>query len=89
MTEQEQVQVLQADESLRRERQARLAEIDAEPDWGAGVRKDDNPTPEGLRKSALMALKHAKDWADTAERLLEKADDLETAAITKIEGQQP
>jgi hypothetical protein len=47
------------------------------PDWRPGVRKDDNPTPERLRKSALMALKHAKDWADTAERLLEKADDLE------------
>lgn len=45
-------------------------------DWSSGVRDRKNCTPAMLRRSAVMALERAKEWADTAERLLAKADDL-------------
>lgn len=46
-------------------------------DWSAGVKRNEAGTPEQLRASAKEALKRAAEWADTAERLLAKADDLQ------------
>lgn len=46
-------------------------------DWSCGVLDRDNCTPDGLRGAARLALDHAKEWADTAERLLAKASDIE------------
>lgn len=46
-------------------------------DWSRGVRSTDGQTPETLRLGALKALALAEEWADTAERLLAKAADLE------------
>lgn len=52
-------------------------------DWGAGVKRDEAGTPEQLRNSAKAALKRASEWADTAERLLAKADDLQRQVDAK------
>ena len=45
-------------------------------DWTIGIRDKDKCTEEGLRRSAKIALERAKEWVDTAERLLLKASDL-------------
>jgi hypothetical protein len=46
------------------------------PDWSRGDRDPENHTPEGLRYSARIALKQAREWIECAESLLAKANDL-------------
>ncbi len=54
-----------------------------EVDWGAGVKLSDNPTAEGLERSAILANESAErcadvpslaeEWRQTAARLRAKA----------------
>lgn len=52
-------------------------DLDPNPDWGAGVKLEPHLTSAGLKRSAMMALKEASKWADTAQDLLSKAAYLE------------
>ena len=46
-------------------------------DWSSGVRDKANCTPDGLKRSAKLALDHAAEWVRTAESLIAKAHDLQ------------
>ena len=46
-------------------------------DWNAGVKLHEAGAPKEMRAAAEQALKRASEWADTAERLLAKAHDLQ------------
>jgi hypothetical protein len=48
-----------------------------QPNWSEGVKRHEALSPHQMRRSAMLALERAKEWADTAERFLSKADDLE------------
>ena len=45
-------------------------------DWSSGIRDRREQTPENLEGAAAKALDMARQWVETAERLLAKAADL-------------